>query len=118
MIKKTLEALNQSETPIDGLTFFFMFPILLLYFIFKTKPTYLFYTSKDNYFTITEELREGDVKVVYYYSTEVFGKKDFTTTYIYNLQGKLIEYSNDLGDVISYRDKPKTVITPPRILDE
>lgn len=117
MLNKLLDTLNKAEEPKSGLTFFFMLPITFFYLLFKKKPTYLFYTSEDKYFTITEELRKKDVKVVYYYSTGLFGIEEFTTTYIFNLNGNLIEYSNTLGDIISYRDKPKLVLTKPRILN-
>jgi len=118
MIKKIMDKLNKSATPLDGFSFIIAFCGTLFYSIFKKRETFLSYKSSDNYFDITEEFKDNQIYVIYYYSTPIFGISNFTTTYIYNMNGDLIEYSNDLGDIISHRDNPKIVFTPPKLLKD
>lgn len=75
----------------------------------------LSYSSEDKYFRIDEKFIEnGNIEVIYYYSTMIFGGK-FHTIYTYNPIGELLSYKNSMGVEI-LKNPPVKVISKPKLL--
>jgi len=77
--------------------------------------SYLNYKSNDNYFNITEILKQNYILVIYTYTSIIYGMKNFKTFYYYDINGDLIRYKNSLGTDILYKI-PIQVINKPRLI--
>ncbi len=74
------------------------------------------YRSDDGYFLITEWYKDDYVMVTHIFSTPIFDISPFITECTYTMNGKLIKYSNSLGDEIDYSKKPVTQTILPKLL--